>query len=71
MNNSGINGRLADKKGRIAGLIAAKKTDVEIAENLYMSSVSRFPTSAESKQAVAALLLQRINNKRPRIYSGH
>ena len=55
MNNSAINGRIASKSGRIAGLIAAKTDDKKIAEELYLAAYARYPSAAEMKQETATL----------------
>ena len=51
MNGKPINDKLASKDGRIAKLLAAKTPDDKLIEELYLSSVSRFPTKQE--QAIA------------------
>ena len=55
MNDSGINGRLSAKTGKIAKLIEAKTGDAKLIEELYVSALSRFPTSDESRRAVQIL----------------
>jgi hypothetical protein len=55
MNDATINGKLSAKNGRVATLLAAKTPDPRLVEELYLASLSRFPTVAESRQAVKAL----------------
>jgi hypothetical protein len=51
MNGKGINARLASDEGRVAKLIAAKVSDENLVEELYLASLSRFPTPEETKIA--------------------
>jgi len=55
MNSAGINARLSAKSGRVASLVDSKAPDSKLVEELYLVSVSRFPTAAESRKAVKAL----------------
>lgn len=55
MNNAGLNGRISDKNGRVATLLAAKLPDTKLVEELYLASVSRLPDKEESRKAAAAL----------------
>ncbi len=55
MNGKPINDKLASKDGRIARLITAKTPDDKLVEELYLSSVSRFPTRDESAVALKSL----------------
>jgi hypothetical protein len=55
MNNAGINGKLSSKTGRVTSLMAAKLPDNKIVEDLYLASVSRYPSPDESKKGVKAL----------------
>lgn len=52
MNSDFVQNKIAAKNGRIAKLLEAKKSDPEIVEELYLSTFSRPPTSAESTRAV-------------------
>lgn len=56
MNDKAINAKIADKTGRVAKLIVAKASNDRILEDLYLSVYSRFPTIAERKQGVKALV---------------
>src|SRR5688572_21415475 len=47
INNQGLHSKIASDKGRVAGLIAAQKTDELIAEELYLQTYSRPPTAPE------------------------
>ncbi len=55
MNSAGINGRLSDKNGRLAKLLDAHTSDTRLVEELFLATVSRYPTPAESRRAIAAL----------------
>jgi hypothetical protein len=55
MNSADVNSRLAAKNGRVADLLAAKLPNSRIVEELYLSSLARFPSAEESKRAVAIL----------------
>lgn len=52
MNNAGINGRIASKEGRISKAFTAKQTPEQIVEDVYLASLSRFPSSEERQHAV-------------------
>jgi hypothetical protein len=52
LNSDTIMGKIAHPQGRVARLLAAKKSDDEIIAELYLVALSRRPTAAES----AALL---------------
>jgi len=47
LNGDTIKDKTSDPNGRIAKLLAAKKTPDEIFAELYLSTLSRFPTDAE------------------------
>jgi hypothetical protein len=47
LNGDTIKDKTADPNGRIAKLLEAKKTHDEIVTELYLASLSRFPTTAE------------------------
>ncbi len=51
LNGDTLAGKIADKKGRIGTLLAAKKSPEEIVEEIYLAALSRFPTAAERTQA--------------------
>lgn len=55
MNGKPINDKLASKDGRIAKLLAAKTSDDKLIEELYLASVSRFPTAEERAVALKTL----------------
>jgi hypothetical protein len=61
MNNTGLNTRIADKKGRVASLIEAKLPDNRLVEELYLASYSRTPSAEESKKGVQ--LLSKAKNR--------
>lgn len=47
LNSETITAKIADPRGRLAGLLAAKKSDAEIIETLYLATLSRRPTATE------------------------
>ena len=47
LNGDILAAKIADKNGRVAKLLAAKKPHEEIVEELYLASLSRLPSSAE------------------------
>jgi hypothetical protein len=49
LNSEAITAKIANAKGRIAGLIAAKKPPAEVVTELYLATLSRRPTEAEQK----------------------
>jgi hypothetical protein len=49
MNGDALNAKIASKHGRIEKLLAAKKSEDEIVEELYLATFSRKPTDAERK----------------------
>lgn len=55
VNGTTISDAVADPKGRIAKAILAGKSDAALIEELYLASLSRFPTRAESERGVAYL----------------
>ena len=65
MNNAGINSRIANKEGRVAKLLdpKAKLPDVKVVEDLYLATVSRFPTPEESKKAISMLIASKEKQK--------
>lgn len=51
MNSPELQNKLADGRGLIAQGVAAKKTDQELIETMYLASVSRLPQADELKDA--------------------
>ena len=51
LNGDTLMAKIADKKGRIATLLTAKKSTDEIVEEIYLATLCRLPTSAEREQA--------------------
>jgi hypothetical protein len=49
LNSEAITARIADPKGRVAALVAAKKPPAEVVAELYLATLSRRPTEAERK----------------------
>jgi hypothetical protein len=58
-----VQNKLKSDKGRVATLIAAKKTDAEIVEELFLATVSRLPT-AEEKQGLERRLAKAGEQRR-------
>lgn len=46
-NSDEIENKIADGNGRVAGLVKAKKTDLECIEDLYLAALGRLPRAAE------------------------
>jgi hypothetical protein len=55
MNNAGLNKRIAGDEGRVARLLAAGLPPARIVDELYLATLSRFPTPEESRVALKAL----------------
>lgn len=55
INGPTINDKLKGPTNRIGRLITAKKTDKEILEDIYLETLSRFPTKEDSDIALAHL----------------
>lgn len=55
VNGSTLARAVADPEGRIARLIVGGATDQELVEDLYLSTLSRFPTSGEYELAEKVL----------------
>jgi hypothetical protein len=55
LNGDTLASKIADKNGRLAKLIAAKKPPEEIIEEIYLAALCRFATAAEQEQALQFL----------------
>ena len=55
MNSPEIQAKISSDKGTVAGLLAAKKSNEEIVEALYLRGFARKPSASESKDAAAIL----------------
>ena len=55
MNGADVNERLSAKNGRLAALAGASLPPRRIVDELYLASVSRFPTPEESRAAIQAI----------------
>jgi hypothetical protein len=64
INAATINDKITNKKGFLALLMAAKKTDTEIMDELYMACLSRVPTPSE-RGAVQRALASALNQSKP------
>ncbi len=51
LNGDTLANKISDKKGRIATLLAAKKSSEEIVEEIYLATLCRLPSTAERAQA--------------------
>jgi hypothetical protein len=49
LNSSDVQSKIGSNDGRIAKLVKAKKPDVEILEELYLTGLGRLPRDAERK----------------------
>ncbi len=47
VNDYTLNAKITDKSGRLGQMLAQKKTDTEIMDELYLAAFSRLPTSEE------------------------
>jgi hypothetical protein len=50
LNSDAIGTKISSPNGRLAGLVAAKKAQEQIVEELYLASLSRRPTAAEQAE---------------------
>lgn len=57
LNNGALNAKISHPQGRVARLLARSATDQELADELYLATLARFPTDAE-RQALGALLTE-------------
>ncbi|MCX6379671.1 MAG: DUF1549 and DUF1553 domain-containing protein [Armatimonadetes bacterium] len=55
MNNTGINGRIISKEGRIAQLFTAKTPFPKVVEDVYLATLARYPTADEVKRTTQAM----------------
>lgn len=55
INGTTISDAVADPNGRVAKNVLAGKTDPAMVEDLYLATLSRFPTKSESEQAIKYL----------------
>ena len=55
MNASGTNRKIEHRAGRAAALAESRQTPTQILDELYLSTLSRFPTDAERKLMLPAL----------------
>ncbi|WP_425615990.1 DUF1549 domain-containing protein [Anatilimnocola sp. NA78] len=51
LNGDTLMSKIADKNGRLAKLLKAKKPTAEIVEEIYLATLSRLPSAAEQTQA--------------------
>jgi hypothetical protein len=56
MNSDFVQNKVASGSGRVAKLLAAKKSDEEIVEELYLVTLSRLPRPEESTRAQLGIL---------------
>lgn len=55
INGPGVNQKISAQGGLVDRLLAAKKTDPEVIEELYLSCFGRFPTDEEKHDALQAV----------------
>jgi hypothetical protein len=55
MNSAGVNKRLASPEGRVARLVKEDLPPSRVVDELYLATLSRFPSAAESRVAVGAI----------------
>jgi hypothetical protein len=52
-NSDEVENKIADGNGRVAKLLKAKTPPSDIVDELYLTALSRRPTAAEKKRALA------------------
>ena len=52
LNDSDVNTKIAAPQGRLSGLVKQIKDDAKLIDELYLSTVSRFPSEEERRQAI-------------------
>jgi hypothetical protein len=55
LNDREVNRKISDRKGRLAKLLKRRLTELEVIDELYLSTLSRFPRPEERQRAVAYL----------------
>ena len=55
MNDAGINTRISAPTGRVAALVKTKMPDNKLVEELYLGTLTRYPTSEESRRSIQVL----------------
>jgi hypothetical protein len=58
-NSSEVENKIADGNGRVAKLVLAKATAEQAIEELYLTSLARYPTAAEKAKAVEYMAKQK------------
>ncbi len=65
MNSPMLNSKVSSDKGRIAGLIAAKKSDDAILNELYLATLGRAPRAFERNMVLGALAFSPPRDRKP------
>jgi hypothetical protein len=55
MTDTSILAKFTDKKGRVAALAASKFTNEELAEEMFLATLSRLPTADQKASAAEAI----------------
>ena len=63
LNSGDIQKKLGSPQGRLAGLLAAKKSDAEIVDEFYLAAFSRLPLPQE-RETIGAYVAAR-NDREP------
>src|SRR5207249_4410944 len=63
-NGDTINQKLQSADGRVAWLLAHKASDEKVVEEVYLSALSRYPTDAEKLKVLAAMKVDKSQDRR-------
>jgi hypothetical protein len=55
MNGDNVNAKIRSPEGRLAKLLESSKPDAQVLEELFLSTLTRFPTTRERTQALAPI----------------
>jgi hypothetical protein len=55
MNGDDVNAKIRSPEGRLAKLLAGTGSDAEVVEELFLATLTRLPTKAETDRALAAI----------------
>jgi hypothetical protein len=55
MNGDSVNAKIRAPEGRLAKLMESSKTDEQVLQELFLSTLTRFPSTRERTQALAAI----------------
>jgi hypothetical protein len=55
MNNDSVNAKIRSSEGRLSKLLATGMTDVDVLEDLFLATLTRFPTAVERDKALGTI----------------